>query len=433
VGTITRSENVKDRLRPQSEASSDRHARAPPSPRAWPIGKHPRAQIDPNRSTAATARRLRIKATAIPTDRPGERPHTIRGERPSLRRMQVLSSRLFALPAGHPMPSIARFLSLTASACLASLAPYAFAADASQRPIDELKPTAIVHLGKTADWVAITPDAVWVGSTGPDAVSRIDPHTNAVTATVTLSGEPCAGLATGFGSVWVPLCGGRPTLAKVDQTTGTLTKVFPVGPAASEGGVATSQDSVWLVIDKRGTLARIDPATGAIRQRIQLPPGSYNPRYSDGRIWVTRAEGAQITSVDADTGATVAPIATGPGPRFLTDGAGAIWTLDQGDGTLTRVDARTHAASRIPLATPGHGGDIAFGEGMIWTTVMKTPLSVVDAASGKLLCQWKGVGGDSLGIGFGAIWLTDYNAGTVSRIEVKDALTRCPTDQRRGG
>lgn len=330
---------------------------------------------------------------------------------------------------GNPMYATARLkltaVALLATCTLASIEVPAFAIDGVQRSIDELKPTAILHVGMTADWVAITPDAVWVGSTGPDAVSRIDPKTNTVTATVKLGGEPCAGLATGFGSLWVPLCGKLPMLAKVDVKTGTLTKVFKVGPAAAEGGVATSPDSVWLVIDKSGTLARIDPATGAIRQKIQVPHGSYNPRYSDGQIWVTRADGSEITSIDAATGTKIATIATGPGPRFLTDGNGAVWTLDQGDGTLTRVDTRTKATNIIPLGTPGDGGDIAFGEGMIWTTVRKIPLSVVDAASERLLCQWEGPGGDSLGVGFGAIWLTDYHAGTVSRIEVKGALARC--------
>jgi hypothetical protein len=36
--------------------------------------------------------------------------------------------------------------------------------------IVELVPTAVIHLGKTADWVAVTADAVWVGSTGPQTV-----------------------------------------------------------------------------------------------------------------------------------------------------------------------------------------------------------------------------------------------------------------------
>jgi virginiamycin B lyase len=300
------------------------------------------------------------------------------------------------------------------------------------RAIGELKRTAILHLGKTADWVAIAPDAVWVGSTGPFAVHRIDPQTNKRIATVKLPGEPCAGLATGFGSLWVPLCGRTQMLAKVDLLSNKLLNVFNIGPAAAEGGVTASPDSVWLVIDKEGSLARINPATGTVRQTIQVPAGSYNPFYSDGQVWVTRADGAEITAVDAVTGQVSATAQTGPGPRFLTAGAGAVWTLNQGDGSLTRVDMQTRRATKtIALGTPGHGGDISFGGGMVWTTMWKVPLSVIDGASAALLCQWKGPGGDSLGIGHGAIWLTDYHAGTVSRIELDDPLAHCTADHKR--
>jgi streptogramin lyase len=294
------------------------------------------------------------------------------------------------------------------------------------RSIGELNVAAKLHLGKTADWVAIAPDAVWVGSTGPFAVHRIDAKTNRQVAIVKLPGEPCAGLAIGFGSLWVPLCGRTQTLAQVDLESNKLLNVFKVGAAAAEGGVTTSPDSVWLVVDKGGSLARIDPATGAVRQTVRVPPGSYNPLYSDGQVWVTRADGAELTAVDAVTGVVSATAQTGPGPRFLTAGAGAVWTLNQGDGTLTRVDVVTKKTTKsIALGTPGHGGDISFGGGMVWTTVWKTPLSVVDGASATLLCQWKGPGGDSLGIGDGAIWLTDYKGGTVSKFSLDDALTRC--------
>jgi streptogramin lyase len=302
------------------------------------------------------------------------------------------------------------------------------AAEPLRREIRELTPAATLHLAKTADWVAITADAVWVGSSGPNAVHRIDPKTNTRVATVALGGEPCAGLATGFGSLWVPLCGKSATLAKVDLNSNEVARVFRIGPAAPEGGIATSPDSVWLVVDKKGSLARIDPASGALRQTIQVPAGSFNPFYSDGRIWVTRAAGSEVTSVDAATGAVLGSVRTGPGPRFLTAGAGAVWTLNQGDGTLTRVPtARDQDAKTVALATPGHGGDISFGLGMVWTTMVKVPLSMVDATTATLLCQWTGPGGDSLGIGHGAIWLTDYHAGTITRIELQQALSGCAT------
>jgi hypothetical protein len=178
-------------------------------------------------------------------------------------------------------------------------------------------------------------------------------------------------------------------------------------------------------VDKTGTLARIKPATGAIRRTIKVPAGSYNPYFSDGQIWVTRAEGAELTQVDAATGAVLATVRTGPNPRFLTAAAGAIWTLNQGDGTLTRVDAKSLATTTIALGTPGHGGDIAGGAGMVWTTMPKVPLSAVATGTKTLRCQWAGPGGDSLGIGFDAIWLTDYDAGTIARIALKDALVHC--------
>jgi virginiamycin B lyase len=269
---------------------------------------------------------------------------------------------------------------------------------ASQRPIDELKPQVIIHLGKTADWVAVTKDAVWVGSTGPFAVHRIDPKTNKLIKTVELPGEPCAGLAAGLQHLWVPLCTTPPSLARVDLKTAQLT-ILNIGPAAEEGGIAVSADSVWMVTDKDGTLARITKE-GEIKQTVKLPKGSYNPLHADGKIWITRADGAEISRIDAKTGAVEETIKTGPGPRFLAAGEGAIWTLNQGDGSLTRI--KTREAQNIALG-----------------------LSCTDAKTATTKVQWTGPGGDSLGVSDDAIWLTDYHGGTISRLDLKQALKRC--------
>lgn len=317
-----------------------------------------------------------------------------------------------------------------AIAAIAALAPLAASAGAtaagSHRSIGELEPTATIRVGKTADWVAISEHAVWVGSSGPDAVSEIDPHTNRLVATIPLPGNPCAGLAIGHGGVWVPLCATPNTLARIDLHTRKVTLVAGIGPAESEGGITSSSDSIWLIVDRKATLVRIDPASGHIRQTIRVPSGSYNPLYGAGRIWVTRADGAEVTVVQASTGDISGRVRSGPNPRFLTSGAGAVWTLNQGDGSLTRIDMKTQrVVQTVALDTPGHGGDIKFGGGMVWTSMSKVPLTVVDGKTGVVLCQWMGPGGDALGIGHGAIWLTNYHAGTVSRIEIRDALNRC--------
>lgn len=318
-----------------------------------------------------------------------------------------------------------KILQFIAVVCIAAGAKSGFADVIKPRSITELKPTAVIRLGKTADWVAITPDSVWVGSTGPNAVHKIDRKTNKLIATVELPGEPCAGLAIGFGALWVPLCTKPAAMAQVDLSTNTVSG-FKVQGVFAEGGVTTSTDSVWLVVDKDGSLARIDPRNGRLRAMIQVPPGSYNPRFNDGLVWITHVEGTDITAVDANTGKIAATVPTGPNPRFLTAATGAIWTLNQGDGSLTRIDASSKKPTKtLALRTPGHGGDISFGGGMIWTTMRNTPLSAVDAATVSLRCQWTGPGGDSLNVTDDAIWITDYNAGTISRIELKDALAPC--------
>ncbi len=305
---------------------------------------------------------------------------------------------------------------LAAPACLA----------AAQRPIAELNPLVTLKLGKTADWVAITADAVWVASTGPFAVNRIDPKTNTRVASVELAGEACAGLAVGAGSLWVPLCTAKPSLARIDLKSNAVTSIYPVGPPAEEGGIAYGAGSIWLIVDKLGSLARISPASGAVLDTFHVPAGSYNPAVLGGTVWVTHADGSDVTGVDAASGKILATVATGPHPRFLTVGAGAVWTLNQGDGTLSRVDPQSRRSVTISLRTPGHGGDIAFGNGRVWTSMPKVPLSLVDAGPNHLACQWLGPGGDAVNIGHGSLWLTDYHAGTIERIAIKDALAHCP-------
>ncbi|MBV8123630.1 MAG: hypothetical protein JO370_06070, partial [Paucibacter sp.] len=74
-------------------------------------------------------------------------------------------------------------------ACVAALLAMSGAqAQVAQKAIGKLVPTTIIPLGKTADWVEVTTDAVWVGSTGPNAVHRIDPLTNRIAAAYELPG-----------------------------------------------------------------------------------------------------------------------------------------------------------------------------------------------------------------------------------------------------
>jgi virginiamycin B lyase len=314
-----------------------------------------------------------------------------------------------------------------------------------QVPFASLKPDATFKIGKTADWVEITKDAVWIAGTEPFSVHRINPKTNKDVATIIVPGEPCSGLALGFGSLWVPICGepkpdeskpGKPnSIIRIDASTNKITATLSTGPAGPEGGIAASvgdhnksekdkiEDSVWIVTDTAGTLVRIDPSTNKVRQTISIAPGSYNPVFAENIIWITGTSTNTLTAVDASTGKVTASIPVGPTPRFLAAGGGSIWTLNQGDGTITRVDAKTRkVVATIATGMAGHGGDLAWGGGFVWASIFGVPLAAINPKTNTVFRQWTGPGGDSLRLGHGSVWLTDYRQGTLSRFSLASLI-----------
>ncbi|MFZ1142200.1 MAG: hypothetical protein WAN76_23730 [Candidatus Sulfotelmatobacter sp.] len=288
-----------------------------------------------------------------------------------------------------------------------------------------VKPIATIKVGGTADWVLVAEDSVWVASTKPYTVLRIDPASNKIVATIKVSAEACSGLAFGFGSIWVPLCGKKPALVRIDVVKNSITAILPIAPAGPEGGITTSEDSVWMVTDKNGTLNRIDPATNRVRQKISILPGSFNPLFSDGIVWITGVERNVLIAVDANSGKVLESIPVGPKPRFLTVGAGSIWTLNQSDGTVTRVDEKSmHLIATIQVGIPGTGGDIGYGADSVWLSVFDVPLTRIDETTNRVVKQWIGKGGDSLRIGFDSLWITDYKKGLLSRIAIQEVLSQ---------
>ena len=73
----------------------------------------------------------------------------------------------------------------------------------------------------------------------------------------------------------------------------------------------------------------------------------------------------------------------------------------------------------IDAGIPGPGGDIASGGGSVWVTMHDVPLTRIDPETNKVVQQWVGPGGDSLRLGHGSLWLTNYKQQTVWRVNPK--------------
>jgi virginiamycin B lyase len=284
-----------------------------------------------------------------------------------------------------------------------------------QHDIATITPLATFLVEGHPDWMAVADGGVWVTSSSANHVVWLDARSNKPGTIITVA-KPCAGLALGFGSLWIPSCGDH-SVVRVNAKTGAQQATVAAGPADSEGGIAVGAGSVWIVTTRDGDLVRIDPKANTVATHIRIPEGSFNPTFANGSIWVTSNKGGTLVRVNPKTNAVVSQTPVGPMPRFLTVGAGSIWVLNQGDGTIARVNAKTgKRTALIAAGIPGFGGEIAFGGGAVWATVFQFPITRIDPSTNTVSAQWHGAGGDSIRYGHGSVWLSSLMGGKVWRL-----------------
>jgi virginiamycin B lyase len=289
---------------------------------------------------------------------------------------------------------------------------------AVQHPMSDLRAIAKFSIPGSPDWLAIS-DNVWISNKPANNITRIDPKTNRIIATIEVGKGPCAGLTIGFGSVWTPLCADG-VVWRIDPQSQKMIASVATGVADTEGGIAAGEGSVWMPSAPSGLLARIDPATNKVVSRIQIAPGSNTAAVGEGAVWVTSTRNNLVTRIDPKTEKVVATIPVGPAPRFLAVGLKGVWVLNQGDGSVSRIDpARNRVTATIAVGVPGEGGDIDTGEGSVWVTAMGKPLSRIDPATNRVVTQFVGKGGDALRVGLGSLWLSNHEFHDVWRIDPK--------------
>ena len=101
-------------------------------------------------------------------------------------------------------------------------------------------------------------------------VSRIDPQTNGVVATIPVGRGPL-GVAVGAGAVWVANhggdefpSGGQGTLSKIDPHRNEVVRTISIGKDAygehtGPSGVVASDDALWILFPNDRLCVRIDP------------------------------------------------------------------------------------------------------------------------------------------------------------------------------
>ena len=282
-------------------------------------------------------------------------------------------------------------------------------------PFTKLKPDATIDIA--GDRLLTSGDAgIWVSSRETGKVTKIDAKTNKPADPISVGKEPCAGLATGSGSLIVPLCG-APGLARVNLKTNEVT-VISKGMTPATVGPVTGVSSIWIVSEAKGMLTRIDPDSNNIVADVSLGAKPLALAFGQSALWVA-TDNNELLKISPYTIVTTEVIKVGKSPRSIALGDGAVWTLNAGDGTVSRVDSKTNKVlSTIKLGAPIAGGQIATGEGSVWVTAPGMPLARIDPRTNHVVQQFTGEGGGTILVAQGAVWIT-ATPKTIWRLDPK--------------
>ena len=252
-----------------------------------------------------------------------------------------------------------------------------------------------------------------------DKMGKIDGKSNKPADPIAGLKMPCGGMVSAFSSLWVPTCGDG-ALQRLDPKTFKVTATIAAGTSTAPGSIAASTDSIWLLTDNKETLSRIDPDTNAVSGEFRLPMGCQNMIFAENALWIACPSLNKVLKINPATNVVDKRIEVAANPVSLASGQGSIWVLGAKDGKIDRIDPKTDKVTKtIELMAPATEGGIAFGDGYIWVTMTGFPLTRIDVTSESVAQQFWGEGGGAIQTSSGAIWLSNLNNGTISRIDPK--------------
>lgn len=278
-----------------------------------------------------------------------------------------------------------------------------------------LKADATISAPGKPEWVFFANSLYMPGA---DAIEKVDARTNKPAEPIAGLKKPCGGMASAFGSLWALSCGDG-ALVKIDGKAGKVTATLQRGASNNTpGAIVATDDSIWMMLDDKATLARVDPDQMMIVDTMRLPSGCRSMVSAEKSLWIACPEENRVYRINPDTNLVDKRIETGPEPSALAFGEGSIWAFCRKEGKLDRIDPKTNKVSKtIDLGAPGASAQIAVGEGYVWLTMTGFPLTRVDPKDESVAQQFWGTGGGAITTSAGAIWLSNTSDGTVWRID----------------
>ena len=217
-------------------------------------------------------------------------------------------------------------------------------------------------------------------------------------------------------------------VAVIDPSSNQVTDVIPVG--ARPGSIASGSGSIWVANLDDQSVSRIDLATGSVTRALSVLDTPTGLAASPGAVWVV---GSNLTSPSVDVRRI--------DPRFNTvgqkiqignvslGGLGSVAALGKSvwiapsSGVLTRLNPRTGRPAQTHDPNAGLTS-VAVGSDAVWFTDREANTVTRVDPTGLLTTIPVGHGPSAIAIGAGAVWVADSLDDRVVRI---DPSTRAVT------
>lgn len=181
--------------------------------------------------------------------------------------------------------------------------------------------------------LAVGAGAVWVnGDSMNGVITRIDPATNEIVATIDVGEWPNQMLATEE-AVWIT-SPSNPVLRRIDPVTNEVTTIDLDCKTRS---IAADESGIWVVCDYYPMVLRVDPLTYRIVAKIAIEHTSRGVAISGNTVWVTSPLDDALTAIDPGSNQVHAVYRVGPGPSIIASSPDEFWLLLNGVGTVWRI------------------------------------------------------------------------------------------------
>jgi len=198
--------------------------------------------------------------------------------------------------------------------------------------------------------------SIWCHNNFASTISRVNPSTGAVIATITLNGTTTGIAQDAFGNVWVSSTaassGSVYGLHRINPATNTVDQQLQIN--VGYAGVSFADGD--LIVSRSGgggVTSRVDSTTFAFTNISKAAPAGYSDEsqtaaYDGTLLWLTNFNNDEVYGLDS-TNAYVSTITGITDPRQCVYAFGYLWVCSRGgagDG-FWRINVSTNATTQV--------------------------------------------------------------------------------------